>query len=125
MPLDLSKSPPFSDLIADSIFRAREVGDDWLVDLIARAQTRFSTAGWPHARTESWKYTNLNVLAAEKFSLASTSDGIVPENRVLSSDAPRVVLVKRRIKHKALRPGAVAQRSELNAVSRCGRGGSG
>ncbi|MDG2286124.1 MAG: Fe-S cluster assembly protein SufD [Alphaproteobacteria bacterium] len=93
MPLDLSKSPPFDELIAGAKSRAGEAGDNWLVDLNARARTRFATAGWPHARSEPWKYTNLNALAAAEFSLASTNDGVVPEDRVLASDAPRVVLV--------------------------------
>jgi Fe-S cluster assembly protein SufD len=93
MPDGLAKPLPFEDLISAAKSRAGEAGTHWLVELNARARTRYAKAGWPHARTESWKYTNLNALAAADFSLAGPSDAAIPEDRVLASDAPRVVLV--------------------------------
>ena len=93
MPDGFSKLPPFDALIGVAGSRATALGSDWLADLYTRARTRYTNAGWPHARTESWKYTNLNALAAADFSLAVTSEAMIPEDRVLASDAPRVVLV--------------------------------
>jgi Fe-S cluster assembly protein SufD len=93
MPDGLTKPLPFGDLIGIAKSRAGDVGSDWLVDLNARAGVRYAKAGWPHARTESWKYTNLNALAAVDFSLAVPADASIPEGRVLANDAPRVVLV--------------------------------
>ena len=93
MPDGLSKPLPFDDLIGAARSRASDAHCDWLTDLNTRARARFTKAGWPHARTESWKYTNLNALAAAEFSLAATVEAEVPESRVLTADAPRVVLV--------------------------------
>jgi Fe-S cluster assembly protein SufD len=93
MPDGLSNPAPFDALIEAAASRANGANSDWLADLNNRARDRFATAGWPHARTESWKYTNLNALAAADFSLATTSDATVPEDRVLAGDMPRVVLV--------------------------------
>jgi Fe-S cluster assembly protein SufD len=90
MPDGLAKAPPFEDLIAAARARA---GSGRLADLNARAGARYAEAGWPHARTESWKYTNLNALAAGAFALAEAGSAAVPEDKILGFDAPRVVLV--------------------------------
>ena len=93
MPDGRAKTPPFEDLIGAAGSRASDANIDWLADLNTRARARFAKAGWPHARTESWKYTNLNALAAAEFSLAATSDAVIPQARVVAGDAPRIVLV--------------------------------
>jgi Fe-S cluster assembly protein SufD len=107
MPDGLAKIVPFEDLLARAAARASEQGAGWLVDLNAQGRRRYVEAGWPHARTESWKYTNLNALAAAEFDLASGEGGGVSEDRVLAIEAPRVVLV-----NGVLQPGL----SDLNRL---------
>jgi Fe-S cluster assembly protein SufD len=93
MPDGLSKPLPFDDLIGEARSRASAVNSDWMADLNTRSRARYVKAGWPHARTESWKYTNLNALAVADFSLATGAAAVVPDALVLASSAPRIVLV--------------------------------
>lgn len=93
MPDDLARPLPFDGLIGQAASLASRRGADWLVGLNARARRRYELSGWPHAKTESWKYTNLNALAAAEFVLARDGEAKVPAGRVLPVDAPRVVLV--------------------------------
>lgn len=94
MPDGITKSVPFEGLIAAAKARSQ---DGWRAELGERAKARYHAAGWPHARTESWKYTNLNALAGADFNLAESDDAgaavVVPEAAVLGVDAPRIVLV--------------------------------
>ncbi len=90
MPDGLAKTPPFADLATAARKRA---GHAWLADFNARAGARYAEAGWPHARTESWKYTNLNALAAGTFALAAAEKASVPEDRVPNIEGLRIVLV--------------------------------
>jgi Fe-S cluster assembly protein SufD len=93
MPDGLVKAIPFEDLIAAARARSQ---DGWRADLNDQAKARYHVAGWPHARTESWKYTNLNALAGSDFTLAeggAATGAAVPEDAILAIDAPRIVLV--------------------------------
>ncbi len=92
MPDGRVQALPFGDLIAAAESRPAS-GAGWLSDLRARAGQRYARAGWPHARTESWKYTSLNVLAAETFVLEPRCDAAIPEGHILALDAPRIVLI--------------------------------
>ena len=93
MPDDHAKLPPFDGLIDAAASQASSRGADWLIALNGRARRRYAASGWPHAKTESWKYTNLNALASATFGLAPDVVAAVPTDRVLPIDGPRVVLV--------------------------------
>ena len=87
MPDDAAPLPPFLDLIDQA-----SCAGDRLAGLRANARMRYLASGWPHARTESWKYTSLNPLAAGQF--ASTGHGdtpVLPARPAI--DGPRLVLV--------------------------------
>ncbi len=89
MPDDLAPFPPFWESIATAA--ARPGDPPWLAGLRARARARYAAAGWPHARTESWKYTSLNALAAEAFAPAPGRDAPAAA-RAPEVDGPRLVL---------------------------------
>lgn len=49
-------------------------GPGWLTDLRQGAVEQFATLGLPHARLESWKYTDVKALAKRDFSLPKKVD---------------------------------------------------
>ncbi|MBH69341.1 MAG: Fe-S cluster assembly protein SufD [Rhodospirillaceae bacterium] len=74
---------------------------DWLRGVNARGQKEYEKIGWPNGKMESWKYTNLNLLAKAPLELASPLEFIeIPEERVLSIDAAKIVLVNGRLDRK-------------------------
>ena len=90
MPLVQSRELPFKKLIQEV---DENNGGDWLRELNKRALQRYENVGWPGAKTESWKYTNLNNLASAPFSLATDYAASVPEDMVLPIDCPRLVII--------------------------------
>ena len=90
--MSVHSSLPFETLIAEAATH-RRAAVGWLSGLRDGAARHYAEAGWPHARTEAWKYTNLNALAAGPFTLATTGETAIPEERVPQIDAPRIVLV--------------------------------
>ncbi len=97
MPDGVTKPIPFEDLIDTAATRAKGSGDEALVDLNRRAKEKYLRAGWPHARTESWKYTNLNALAAAEFSSAGDAAPTFLEDQILPVEGCRLVLVSGRL----------------------------
>ena len=93
MPEANLQGQPFDGMIAAVAARPLPEGADWLAGLRDRAERRYARVGWPHGRTEAWKYTSLNALAAAGFSLATASPRSVPRERILPLDAARIVLV--------------------------------
>ncbi len=98
MPEDRVLSRPFDEMMDAAQSWAIEERMDWLVKLKAESRKRYEKFGWPHAKTESWKYTNLNILARQPFSWTVNSSGQVPMKRTTPIDGPRLVLVNGRLR---------------------------
>ncbi|MBM85819.1 MAG: Fe-S cluster assembly protein SufD [Rhodospirillaceae bacterium] len=89
-----AKSQPFTALIEEATSRAPENTPSWLAELNMQAAKRYAQVGWPHARAEYWKYTNLNKLAAGAFALGDPAAlAAVPRERILPLDGPQLLLV--------------------------------
>ena len=87
MPDDAAVLPPFLDLI-DGI----AAGGGRFAGLRRNARARYLRSGWPHARTESWKYTNLNALAGERF-IAGPGTGNRTVPALPAIDGPQLVMI--------------------------------
>lgn len=116
MPDGLVKAIPFEDLIAAARARSQ---DGWRADLNDQAKARYHVAGWPHARTESWKYTNLNALAGSDFTLVeggAATGAAVPEDAILAIDAPPDCPGERGSRSRLVKPGRPAGRRRSDAL---------
>ena len=67
MNIQQSSKLPFEELIAETFEGAT---GDWHHELCKRGFQNYVDVGWPGAKNESWKYTNLNKLGSHSFSIA-------------------------------------------------------
>ena len=90
MNIQQSSKLPFEELIAESF---EGVTGDWHHELCKRGFQNYVDVGWPGAKNESWKYTNLNKLGSHSFSIAKDYSAAIPEDMIIPLDCPRLVLV--------------------------------
>ncbi|MGH6931753.1 MAG: Fe-S cluster assembly protein SufD [Dongiaceae bacterium] len=102
MPLARRSIPlPYADGFAAVSAKLPGANLAWLGDLRARSAMRFVEAGLPTPRVERWKYTNLNGLAAARFSAVNGQQGAVSISSLpppLLADSLRLVFVNGRLR---------------------------